>query len=56
MGKVNVASLLRPRTFPLPQLMSASVYSMLDSIVTRKVSVREHVVSTLVTYIQEVDR
>lgn len=39
MGKVNVASLLRPSTFPLPQLMSALVYSMLDRIVTRKASV-----------------
>lgn len=38
MGKVNVASLLRPSTFPLPPLMSTLVYSMLERIVTRKVS------------------
>lgn len=40
MGKVNVASLLRPSTFPLPQLMSASVYGVLDRMVTRRVSIR----------------
>lgn len=30
MGKVNVASLLRPSSFPLQQLMSALVYGTLD--------------------------
>lgn len=39
MGKVNVSSLLRPSTFPLPQLMRELVYGMLDRIVTKKVSI-----------------
>lgn len=36
LGKVNVASLLRPGTFPLPPLMSALVYSVLDRSVMGK--------------------
>lgn len=49
MGKVNVASLLRPSTFPLPQLMSALVYKMLDGRMTRKVSITDST-STLKAY------
>lgn len=36
MGKVNVASLLRPSTFPLAQPMDALVYSLLDRIEKRE--------------------